>query len=120
MRRGHRGALIAGRQAEAADRAAGVGELVDVAPGAGTGAAVGRVLGDVGVGSTAGSDEDQARSGVRVVGQAPVFGGRSDGDHAARLGRVGDRALGLVARRGRHHDALAMRVADRVEDLGDL
>ena len=119
VRRRHRGAFVAGGHAEAAQRAAGERHLVDVAAGGFFGVAVG-VARQVGVGAAAGRDERQAAAVVGVGGQAAVFGRRADGDHVGRARGVGDRGVALVAGGGDDEHAAAVRVAQRVDQLGDV
>ena len=120
VRRGHRGADVAGRQAEAARRWCAVKVIWKMSRPGGLVRAAVRVAVEGGVGAAAGGDEVEVLALVGVVGLAAVLGRGADREHVARARRVGDRRGRRVAGRADHQHALAPGVADRVEDVRDL
>ncbi len=116
---GHRGAFVPAGDPEAPGGRAGESDLEDVAPRGQFGVAVG-VAGEARVGSAAGGDERDAEAEVGVGGEAPVFGGGAHRDHVGRARGVRGGGVRLVAG-GRHHDdPVAVGVAQRGDQLGDV
>src|SRR5271167_1086111 len=70
--------------------------------------------------ATAGRYQGEAGTVVGVGGEATVFGGGADRYDVWRARRVGDRAVPLVAGGGHDEDVVAVRVAQRLDQLRDV